>query len=626
MYMNEMIINKINNNNNNSQQQPGMGVAVSETPPSTLTPTSLFDIRQFQSSKSVIDLFDPLAQLEANGSPVHAKRATSSPIPPAPTLPAKTSPTSSIAEDETNNNGFSKRLDRSDSADCAEKGQESAKQLYQNDDDRLTVLRVEERTVKYALDLLEFCDHLRALYLSVGSKNPPLTNSGLVWSPRIDISNQSGVYTGDTYMCSPAAKKQQSMSLASSSNSSTSAGNEDSTMSAIFDVRFNALVAAKLSGRNSPTPSDAKSESMWHSKKLTCSMDNVVEFIVYNVSFTFEGSRGVKSTDVNFDDFLLKINGRNEYLVPKTTLSSYVYIQQCKKMNQDVVLELVDQTLPEFWRPFLRTDADTAFITGDFTPDRLLSSESVAAFIPNNAGQLNRLLEDLGLIIVQFDSFEDMESMCSERGVFNELITTIKSLCSILSKILTTRLRRAIENVTGYYQKHIIDNGTGSGGVVSMGELKRHFTLAFDELLRALAEVIHLYSVTFPVNFALSRRLCPTLPCRREDITKQIETFKLKLDVVCQVPVEWRASYMFYSLRVVIAHGFKVLDYKYSDKRTVDSEWRLEFDKEMVFESTIISELPKEARIDFHVVGVKSTSVGASKIEGKFGNFNSSTA
>ena len=286
-------------------------------------------------------------------------------------------------------------------------------------------------------------------------------------------------------------------------------------------------------------------------------------------------------------------------------------------MNKDIILELVDQTLPEFWRPFLRSDLDYNYLlSSDFTSEQLLPRTQVANFIPINARQLNRMLEELNMAFAQFLSMTDIELIIKERSLFNDITSKIEELCCCLSRIKTTKMRRAIDDFIKYYDKHIINNGTGSSGVISIQELLINFKTLFSELLQSFSEVIHLFSKTFPVNFELNSIDCPLKLNRTEDITKQIETFKLKLDVVAQVPIEWKSVYYFYSLRAVITYGQKVLDYKYSDKRAVDSEWRLEFDREMVFENTIISELPKEARVEFHLLGVKSISVAVSKIDG----------
>ena len=277
--MNE-IINKINNNGQ-QQSQP----LQTTSPKSVLTPTPLFDVHQFQTSKSVIDLFDPLAQVEADGSPVYV-RITSSPIPPPPEPTASQS--DSKSSDDVKNNNISER-DRSDTAD----GNSHRNSYRTSLDEPINLLQVEERKVKYAADLQEFFEHLRALYLSIGSKNSSLSNCGLVWSPRIDIAYHNNITTADTYMCSPATKKQQSMSLSSSNSSGYD--DERSEKMAIFDIRFNALVYAKLSGAQVNTFELTKlTDSMWHSKKLSCALDNMVEMIITHVSYNVERSDGSK--------------------------------------------------------------------------------------------------------------------------------------------------------------------------------------------------------------------------------------------------------------------------------------------------------------------------------------------
>lgn len=331
MYMNEVILNKINNNSS-QQASPSKGVALSsETAFSpgqkpVLTPTSIFDIRKYTTSQSVIDLFDPLAKsLEAEGSPVYA-RATESPIPPPPEksdeVEKRMKNLGEVVEevsddtdsDATNNNGY-KNYDASEGEEGCSSNRHSG---YTNlNDEPINLLYVEERTTRrYSPDLEEFCDHLKALYLTVGTSKSSsstrhnLSNSGLVWSPRIDISREDtpgsrgGSFSVDMYMCSPATKKQLAMmnSSLNSSLSSNTSGNinesesELSDRSAIFDVKFNALVFAKLTGAaEKSTSSGSEGASVtWHSKKLTCALDNVVDIIIYNLATHYGGSEGAE--------------------------------------------------------------------------------------------------------------------------------------------------------------------------------------------------------------------------------------------------------------------------------------------------------------------------------------------
>lgn len=730
--MNE-IFSKIHSNSSSAavsqQGSPAKGVAVeaNSSPPhlkSVLTPTSLFDIRKFTTSQSVIDLFDPLAEVAAaasaqssnNGesvpSPEFARAArTASPIPPPPPPAEKSDavksrcleeavevPRISVeAEEDSGEEDFAAAAAKEDEAnnnrDRGEAVEDSGsptlksalRHSYTNvNDEPINVLYVEERSAKYSPEMQEFCDHLRALYLTVGStkmsganggnsteaNSSRLINSGLVWSPRIDMSregaeggaNASGNnFSLDMYMCSPATKRQlaalnqNSVSLDSSLSSYDES--EQSDRSAIFDVKFNALVYAKLTGDEQKTTNvdfSSGQQQSWYSKKLTCALDNVVDIIIYNLA-TFYGGDGRSEVSwflfhlhmklklplfpqVNYEDFLLKINGRNEYLVPRSPLCSYVYIQQCKKAGVDISLELVDQTAPEFWRPFLRTETDAEYITSSrFTPDELLPKEAVAAFAGSaSANALNGVLERLCLVMAKFLSLNSIDSVRAREGVavFRELTAQIQALTGVLSHVLTSRLYRAIDGLLRYHRRHIVDYGSGSGGVVSSQELMATFSDACQEVLRASAEVIHLYSVTFPVNWALPFKHAPKLPAKKEDITRQVESFKLRLDSLCQVAPEWKPLYGWFCLRVVLAHGFTVLEYKYTERKAVDMEhWRMEFDRELVFDS-IIANLPRETRVDFQLLGIKggSLSVGGggssgaavtgSKLEGMLNKFN----
>lgn len=55
----------------------------------------------------------------------------------------------------------------------------------------------------------------------------------------------------------------------------------------------------------------------------------------------------------NEDSCMLKVRGLAEYLLPNTMLSSYVYVHQCIKLDEDVELSLL--SLSEIPRTSART-------------------------------------------------------------------------------------------------------------------------------------------------------------------------------------------------------------------------------------------------------------------------------
>ena len=290
-----MIITKINNNYNNSSKQQQQN--------DVLTPTSVYNVKQFHNSQSIIDQFDPLlAQSDLIENCVRI--ATSS------SIPSSIEKLKYDIDDVTNNNNSIKNRNRKKSnSDLTDGGVSSSsptnnrsnRNSYHNvHNEPINLLQIEERTVKYSDDLQYYLDHLRALYTSICSKGKfSLSNSGLVWSARIDVTNIVPPPPIDTYMCSPSVQIQKTQNLLSlNNNNNINYNNSDSAQnsqlelcstSAIFDVRFNSLVHAKLAG--APIPNvDAilKSDTVWYLRKVNCSIDNSVEMIINEISINIE--------------------------------------------------------------------------------------------------------------------------------------------------------------------------------------------------------------------------------------------------------------------------------------------------------------------------------------------------
>ena len=72
---------------------------------------------------------------------------------------------------------------------------------------------------------------------------------------------------------------------------------------------------------------------------FTCNISTSVEHVVcHTVCSIFD------SSTVNFNDYILKVFGLNEFLINDSVLGDYVYVNECHKFDKDVKLTLINRS------------------------------------------------------------------------------------------------------------------------------------------------------------------------------------------------------------------------------------------------------------------------------------------
>lgn len=68
----------------------------------------------------------------------------------------------------------------------------------------------------------------------------------------------------------------------------------------------------------------------------------------------------------------------------------------------EILLELIDQTLPDFWRPFKRCPTETEEILNDLNYKKILPNQFFIKFQSHSVIQLNILIDELNLSYATF--------------------------------------------------------------------------------------------------------------------------------------------------------------------------------------------------------------------------------
>lgn len=313
-------------------------------------------------------------------------------------------------------------------------------------------------------------------------------------------------------------------------------------------------------------------------------------------------------------------------------MSSYVYVQKCNKANKDVVLELVDQTTPEFWRPFLRLQTDTEKILEKSSADQILPSAVVNKFASSNADQLNRYIDEFNIAHTTFiSSFTDIGKSFSiedfyskskffssanlqeQKFLFINIMECIQQISSFLSHIETASLNNSIELLKRWFKN--IDQIDDKNA--SIENITLNFKSTLSMVVKEFLEIIQMYSKAFPVDFELSKKFSELNSSnlkRKEEITKNVGLFTIAVDVCTQLPKEWITDFNSLALFVTIFHGLQILDFRTTNRVQIQNSRRATFAHLLKFKY-LTSTLPRETRVEFVLVGFRSNASG--RQEGK---------
>lgn len=166
--------------------------------------------------------------------------------------------------------------------------------------------------------LTEYCDHLKALYLSFFSKSNSLINSGLVFSPRIEINpdkqNLDHQQLNQLYFYSSSNTDatNEIHYLTTGGNSLPEADQAQEINEAILDIRFHVQVFEKLTGCDSSSldPSSTRinrleSNYNWFSFKFCTDMEKTVDMIISQVVYHVADSVPRSTENVQVNNFFL---------------------------------------------------------------------------------------------------------------------------------------------------------------------------------------------------------------------------------------------------------------------------------------------------------------------------------
>ncbi|KPM10264.1 phosphatidylinositol 4-phosphate 3-kinase C2 domain-containing subunit alpha-like protein [Sarcoptes scabiei] len=208
------------------------------------------------------------------------------------------------------------------------------------------------------------------------------------------------------------------------------------------------------------------------------------------------------------------------------------------------------------------------------------------------------------------------------------MIDKITDIINFLSKIETNNLNQSLDRLNDCYR--LIETYTGSMIQLRIDQIRMNFNDAFILIIKNLTDLISMYSRIFPVKFCLPRnhekiqkaisfdddsnesKFFTFKRKRRMEISQTLELFTVQIDTCSQICDKFTQSYSDYAIVVNLFHGFNLIKSKITSRskihRTKHSRLKSIFFNQNIDFDIPIYILPRETRIEFILIGVRTTS------------------
>ncbi|XP_066255577.1 phosphatidylinositol 4-phosphate 3-kinase C2 domain-containing subunit alpha isoform X2 [Euwallacea similis] len=293
-----------------------------------------------------------------------------------------------------------------------------------------------------------------------------------------------------------------------------------------------------------------------------------------------------------YQNYTLKVWGFNEYLVPTTLLSDYEYVHNCIKLDEDVVLILIPDSMKD--KSFARTIQDD-YRDRELTFEKVVPSETVSHITYDSLKILLDTVES------EISKLEDQASEIERTNSYSAtaplqpsmVIQSVKCIVNLMGDLCTLDIMQSIETLIDSCMKFTSLNGSF---VESISNTCNKVRLAIQNL-------IEMYCQTFSVNFEV---VSPQFEPSR-NVGEVLDSVVVRICAIYRPNPKW--EHVTYYIAGQIYHGTrkvsKPLFTNPNAKTDRDKMWpsRIIFDDWLDFEDIPISNLARESRLVLQIFG-----------------------
>ncbi|XP_023217148.1 phosphatidylinositol 4-phosphate 3-kinase C2 domain-containing subunit alpha-like [Centruroides sculpturatus] len=338
---------------------------------------------------------------------------------------------------------------------------------------------------------------------------------------------------------------------------------------------------------------------------FTCDVNTSVEHIISHAICTIFDN----ISNMNMDDFVLKIYGLSEYFSADSVLANYEYVHLCHKFDKVVELMLIETK--DLQRPLARTLQDD---NNDINckPESLLHIFSQGVI---SCDSVNILLDTLSK---EVEKMKICASKLNRETLHPQgVIQAVKAICTLLCHIETVEITDAVESliqVCLLFGKSepvmeldllVSKTNTSDTNSETKTKLLQLLNLALVHLHEAVNQLLSLYSQTFKVDFDVSKP--PAINSPVKDISSFLDTLLFQIGLIHRIPPQWITLFEHFQVVCDMWHGENHLGVV-ETKTVVTSKsffHRVLFDEWLQFETIPMCMLPREVRLQFTFLGLR---------------------
>nr|CAB3264877.1 phosphatidylinositol 4-phosphate 3-kinase C2 domain-containing subunit alpha-like [Phallusia mammillata] len=327
-------------------------------------------------------------------------------------------------------------------------------------------------------------------------------------------------------------------------------------------------------------------------------------------------------SQVSAEDYSFKVVGRQEYLLSKTLLSTYEYVQECCKYERDVELELLHKSKMDQYLQRTEDDDEKQNMKQEFCdiigkPTTVLTREDILILWEAFYNETDKLLNQLETEIESDVTSQVCHHQCER------VIQSVRAMCSALGNIETVQITESVKNLRAAVNRpmsppsrkstvsvvHDLVGITTSSKVTNDKKPARYNKVneAIEQLTTVLTEFVELYCQSFESDF-FSIDPSPSAPLLLKQIlsTSVKDLYSVNINSLHRVPKVWETSYEEFYAVCSLWHGDQCISHKPMEtehvKVTKGFYARLVWEKWLDFDVAVY-DLPLETVLNIRVNG-----------------------
>lgn len=364
-----------------------------------------------------------------------------------------------------------------------------------------------------------------------------------------------------------------------------------------------------MSGENASVKVSIEIEEFQQPVTFTCDVSSHVELIIMQALCWAHDDLN----KVDIGSYILKVCGQEEVLLNNHCLGSHEYIQNCRKCDTEIKLQLLSHST--ICRTLARTAEDDDELPADFTK---YLSQLEKPFKEITTRQ--RLIELLEVYHKREKAILQKEG--KQYKMVEQIIQSVKDICSALdgteTKAVTDAVKK-LKRVVNLPKSKTMEvkskesgdslNTAKNGSPPAVSPLKasvHELTLAIDDLLQ-------LYMSSFSHNPGTTGDLPPSTKCTKEARTTS-EHLQFTLFAAHRIPGVWVSSFEKYFLVCSLTHNGKDLFKPVQSKKVGTYRsffYHIKWD-ELISFPVQISQLALESMLSVSLYGVPNPTAAGS--------------